>query len=230
VPDVYGGRSSSAAPAPTSPAPTATPSCTRSPALSVRLVRTFAPESYQSRVTHPKRIWDLTVDEGLLWFSEKGKRMWAYDLTSDGFFGASEFQQTSLILYKHVVGRERLFCWGTHDSDTTKHGLYRIAISGDARQRYSAPGRHVRLPAGACPEEALGQDRRPLPLRRRQRRRVLHRRRRDLGLRSSRGYTIDSERRPLVRHLRPLRHRRSSRNIRFRSSRRWEPPSPPSAS
>jgi hypothetical protein len=103
---------------------------------STRLVRTFAPESYQSRVTFPKDLWDLTVAEGLLWWSEKGVRLWTYDLTGDAFFGSSEIQSPGVNFYKHVVGRERLWLWGSHDTDAAQHGIYRIAIEGDTVGSY----------------------------------------------------------------------------------------------
>lgn len=103
---------------------------------STRLVRTFAPESYQSRVTFPKDLWDLTVDEGLLWWSEKGVRLWTYDLTGDAFFGSSVIQHPNVNFYKHVVGRERLWLWGSHDTIPGQHGLYRVAIAGDTVASY----------------------------------------------------------------------------------------------
>jgi Concanavalin A-like lectin/glucanases superfamily len=103
---------------------------------STRLVRTFAPESRQSRVTYPKQIWDLTVAEGLLWWSEKNKRLWTYDLTGDAFFGSCVIQHPGVNFYRQVVGRERLWLWGAHDTIAGQHGFYRIPISGDTVAGY----------------------------------------------------------------------------------------------
>jgi Concanavalin A-like lectin/glucanases superfamily/Reelin subrepeat B len=103
---------------------------------STRLVRTFAPESRQSRVTYPKEIWDLTVAEGLLWWSERDVRLWTYDLTGDAFFGASVIQHPGVNFYRHVVGRERLWFWGAHDTIPGQHGFYRIPIAGDTVAGY----------------------------------------------------------------------------------------------
>ncbi len=108
---------------------------------SVRLVRTFAPESYQSRVTYPLTISDMIVDEGLLWFGEKGKRLMAYDLTSDGFFGSAEIQDayaSTLDPYRLVSSRAHIYAWGVSGTGAPHHGLYRIAASGDTVSSYSA--------------------------------------------------------------------------------------------
>ena len=112
---------------------------------STRLVRTFAPESRQSRVTYPTEIWDLTVAEGLLWWAEKNVRLWTYDLTGDAFFGASIIQHPNVNFYKQVVGRERLWLWGAHDSIPGQHGLYRIPISRGHRRGLRVLPRHQRL-------------------------------------------------------------------------------------
>jgi hypothetical protein len=98
---------------------------------SVRLVRTFAPESYQSRVTHPKQHLGPDRRRGPALVQREGQADVGLRPDLRRLLRRLRVQQTNLILFKHVVGRERLFCWGTHDSDTTKHGLYRIAISGD---------------------------------------------------------------------------------------------------
>lgn len=104
---------------------------------STRLVRTFAPESYQSRVSFPTELWDLTVAEGLLWWSEKNVRLWTYDLTGDAFFGSSPIQHPNVNFYRQVVGRERLWLWGSHDAIAAQHGLYRIPIAGDTVAAYT---------------------------------------------------------------------------------------------
>jgi hypothetical protein len=96
---------------------------------SVRLVRTFADQYHNWNSAHfPKQIWDLTVEEGLLWMSQKGEKLWAYDLTSDGFFGASQLPESeAIVFFKQSIGKERLWLWGRHDTDAAQHGLYSIA-------------------------------------------------------------------------------------------------------
>lgn len=85
---------------------------------STRLVRTFDPETRNvlkaSNNEWPTAIDDLTVHDGLLWMCEKGKRMIAYDVTSDGFFGAAEIQGSSSRQYaKLISGRGRLWALTT---------------------------------------------------------------------------------------------------------------------
>jgi len=68
---------------------------------SVRLVRTFSPDTRNVHKVSGTNEWptaidDLIVHDGLLWFCQKGKRMVCYDVTSDGFFGASLINSTTL--------------------------------------------------------------------------------------------------------------------------------------
>ena len=102
---------------------------------SLRLVRSFSPETRRQLLSTgdwPNAIDDLAVHEGLLWFSQHGKRVCCYDITSDGFFGGSEIlANTDLKLERIISGRGRLWAWGTDPSDDTKHGIYRIAQPAD---------------------------------------------------------------------------------------------------
>lgn len=102
---------------------------------SLRLVRTFSPETRRTLMssgTWPNTIDSLVVHEGLLWMCQKGARLVAYDITSDGFFGASEIQSnTDLNFPRMCGGRGRLWAFGVDDSDDTKHGIYRIAQPAD---------------------------------------------------------------------------------------------------
>ena len=82
---------------------------------SVRLVRSFSPETRNNFLggvagEWPQSFDDLTVHEGLLWMGQKGKMMVAYDITSDGFFGAAAIQGDSSRNYSKLVsGRGRLW-------------------------------------------------------------------------------------------------------------------------
>lgn len=111
---------------------------------SVRLVRSFSPETRNAFLgglagEWPRSIDDMTVFEGMLWFCQKGKRMIAYDVTSDGFFGAAEIQSnTDLNFGKIISGRGRLWCYGIDDTDDLNHGIYRIAQPADAIGPWSA--------------------------------------------------------------------------------------------
>lgn len=99
---------------------------------SLRLLRTFAPETrneFQGGITGewPQSIDDMVIHEGMLWFGQRGKKLIAYDQTSDGFFGAAEIQDGDLITKKMVNGRGRI--WMYCDADTD--GIYRIAQNPD---------------------------------------------------------------------------------------------------
>lgn len=104
---------------------------------SVRLVRTFAPETRNAYLggvegEWPQSIDTLTVHEGMLWFGQKGKKMMSYDLTSDGFFGGSEIQSNAdLYPAKMTAGRGRLWAYMVDPTDDSKHGIYRIAQPAD---------------------------------------------------------------------------------------------------
>jgi hypothetical protein len=63
---------------------------------------------------------------------QKGKRMVAYDVTSDSFYGASEIQSNNDLAFpKIIAGRGRLWAFGVDPTDDTKHGIYRIAQPAD---------------------------------------------------------------------------------------------------
>ena len=103
---------------------------------SVRLVRSFSPETRRQLLSSgdwPNAINSLAAFEGLLWMPQKGKRMVAYDITSDGFFGAAEIQSNTDLDFRAMVhGRGRLWAFGVDDTDDTKHGIYRIAQPADS--------------------------------------------------------------------------------------------------
>lgn len=105
---------------------------------SVRLVRSFSPETRNSILggvagEWPRAFDDLVVFEGMLWMCQKGKRLIAYDVTSDGFFGASEIQSNAdLNIVKMTTGRGRIWGFGVDDSSDAAHGIYRIAQPADS--------------------------------------------------------------------------------------------------
>lgn len=102
---------------------------------SVRCVRSFSPETRTSLLNNgwPTTINDLVVHEGLLWFGQTGKRLMAYDVTSDGFFGGSEILgDAALDFQKLTSGRGRVWAYGVNGGDDTKCGIYRIAQPADA--------------------------------------------------------------------------------------------------
>lgn len=100
---------------------------------SVRLVRSFSPETRNQFLGGQAGEWptsfdDLVIHEGLLWMCQKGKMMVAYDITSDGFFGAAEIQgDSSFNAVKMVGGRGRLWVYATGSTE----GIYRIAQPAD---------------------------------------------------------------------------------------------------
>ena len=102
---------------------------------SVRTVRTFSPETRTELANNgwPTSIEDLVVHEGLLWFCQAGKRLMAYDVTSDGFFGGSEILGVAdLNFVKLVTGRGRVWGYGDRASSFTSVGIYRIAQPADS--------------------------------------------------------------------------------------------------
>ena len=111
---------------------------------SVRLVRSFSSETRANQWggaagEWPQSIDDLCVFEGMLWFGQKGKRMVAYDVTSDGLFGASEIQSNSDLQFtKIVAGRGRIWAWGYDATSDAAHGIYRIAQPADTVEAWSA--------------------------------------------------------------------------------------------
>jgi len=103
---------------------------------SVRCVRSFSPETRNGLLNNgqwPNTIEDLVVHEGLLWFGQRGKRLMAYDVTSDGFFGGSEIlDNANLDFFKMVAGRGRIWAFGLDSASDANHGIYRIAQPADA--------------------------------------------------------------------------------------------------
>jgi hypothetical protein len=102
----------------------------------LRLVRTFQPESYTAGAIFPKDAKHCVVADGLLWFPSDGDKLYAYDITSDGFFGASDIPFSSNQYYKLVVGRERLYAWA-HDATAGARSIHRIAQIGDSVSSWS---------------------------------------------------------------------------------------------
>lgn len=104
---------------------------------STRLVRSFSPETRNYFLggvvgEWPQSIDDLAVHEGLLWMCQKGKRVVAYDVTSDSFYGAGEIQANSdLNFAKIIAGRGRLWAFGVDPTLDAGHGIYRIAQPAD---------------------------------------------------------------------------------------------------
>lgn len=106
---------------------------------SVRLVKSFSPWARRKDIVlgngdWPKSIEDLVVFEGQLWWFAKGEGLYAYDITSDGVFGASKLSesQDNLVGYSAVTGRGRMWWW-CYDGDnpTTKTGIYRVGQPAD---------------------------------------------------------------------------------------------------
>jgi hypothetical protein len=104
---------------------------------SVRLVRSFAPIANRSgSQSFPKVINDMQVFEGLLWFHQAGTdgRLMAYDITSDGIFGASTYDlpvTAAHDVFKMVCGRGRMWCWVNDSGSSGKDGIFRIAQPAD---------------------------------------------------------------------------------------------------
>jgi hypothetical protein len=105
---------------------------------SVRLVRSFSPETRHQFLgglagEWPRTIDDMAVHEGMLWFAQKGKRWVTYDITSDGFFGAAEMLSLGTLEFaKFVTGRGRVWGFGVDSSTDGNHGIYRIAQPADS--------------------------------------------------------------------------------------------------
>jgi hypothetical protein len=105
---------------------------------STRLVRSFSPETRNAFLgglagEWPRSFDDMTVFEGMLWLCQKGKKMIAYDITSDGFFGAAEIQnETDLNMAKVVSGRGRIWGYFLDADEDANHGIYRIAQPADS--------------------------------------------------------------------------------------------------
>lgn len=108
---------------------------------SLRLIRTFAPERWGAGGTQPTSIPSMAVHEGLLFLCIKGQGLVAYDLTTDSFYGASEFAPTdSAAMATHLLsGRENLFAWcGTLANHAGDSGWYRPATSQETVSAYDS--------------------------------------------------------------------------------------------
>lgn len=108
-----------------------------------RLVRTFQPEHYNDYpgVGTPKNFKCVMVMDGLLWMPHQGKRLVAYDLTADGFWGASSFaglEDTNFTIHEMTRGRGGLYGYGSINGVNTNTGLYRIALNTDTPPSYDS--------------------------------------------------------------------------------------------
>lgn len=108
---------------------------------SIRLVRSFMPEHVEEyAVSTPKNFKTLAVADGLLWFPHQGRGLIAYDLTADGFWGASEFQSpasSNFTIHALCHGRASLYGYGSQNGTMTGAGLYRVAINTESPAAYS---------------------------------------------------------------------------------------------
>jgi hypothetical protein len=102
---------------------------------SVRLVRTFQDEHYASYPTlnTPKNFKTIAAADGLLWMCHQGVSLIAYDITADGFWGASEIQTSGVNVTMHKLSRFRggLYGYGSENGNNDYGGLYRVATPGD---------------------------------------------------------------------------------------------------
>jgi hypothetical protein len=80
---------------------------------SVRLLKTFAPESLGGGGVVGTNIYSMVVHEGMLFFGVKGVGLVSYDLTLDAFFGASIFHPADASAeIRHLTsGRNNLFTY-----------------------------------------------------------------------------------------------------------------------
>jgi len=102
---------------------------------SVRLVRTFQNEHYSAYAgaDTPKNLKCVAVNDGLLWVSHQGRKLVAYDLTADAFWGASEYLglASNFTLHKMCRGRAGLYGYGSRNGLNQDTGLYRVCNPGD---------------------------------------------------------------------------------------------------
>jgi hypothetical protein len=101
---------------------------------SVRLIRTFEPESRMLNVPHrPKTIRSMCAHDGMLFFGDRGRGLIAYDLTTDSLYPASLLQPPDGVrdIYNLVAVRERIYAYVINVLDSSQHGLYRIAQDSD---------------------------------------------------------------------------------------------------
>lgn len=108
---------------------------------SIRQVRTFMPEHVEGYGDAPKNFKTLTVCDGLLFFPHQGVGLIGYDLTADGFWGASEFQASSLTNFTiHALTRARggLYGYGSTNGVNTVTGIYRVALNTETPAEYDS--------------------------------------------------------------------------------------------
>lgn len=101
---------------------------------SLRLLKSFAEEVGRSFASRPKTIEAMCVHEGMLWFGDDGHGLIAYDVSTDAFFGASQFVggvDAHLGFVKMCAARGALYPWLFHDLTEADTGLYRILQSTD---------------------------------------------------------------------------------------------------
>jgi hypothetical protein len=106
-----------------------------------RLVRTFQPEHYNQYTGSdtPKNFKCVAVMDGLLWMPHQGRRLVAYDITADAFWGASEFPGgENFTLHGMCRGRGALYAYGSTNGVNAETGLYRIATNTDTPPSYSS--------------------------------------------------------------------------------------------
>lgn len=99
----------------------------------VRLVRTFSPESKSTAVSRPDAIRAMAVCEGLLFWGNKGKCLGVYDITADAFFDGPQLLEPLGVqsFYTLNAARGTVYTYLDNPSDPTKAGYYRIALAGD---------------------------------------------------------------------------------------------------
>ena len=107
---------------------------------SLRLLKTFAPEVLGAGEVYGTTIPAMAVHEGLLFFGIKGLGLVAYDLTTDAFYGASNFAPADTSAdFRHLLsGRESLFSWVYPiNGSPGASGWYRPATSQETVETYT---------------------------------------------------------------------------------------------
>lgn len=104
---------------------------------SVRLVKTFAPETRSGRYGGPPVLDAMCVHEGLLFFGDSSRGLIAYDVTTDSLYGAHDFDNVqgafgTRRLLSLVSYRSRL--WGhMYVADNLNFcGAWMTPLAGDA--------------------------------------------------------------------------------------------------
>ncbi len=108
---------------------------------SVRLLKTFAPETRQPETWIPNSIPTMTVHEGLLFFGLRGLGLQAYDLTTDSFYGASLYSPVDAAAdVRHLISaRDSLMAWVYPiTANTGDSGWFRPATSQETVATYDS--------------------------------------------------------------------------------------------